>query len=91
MGIYEYYLPKADGTEVSLKEYEGKVMLIVNTATGCGFTPQYKDLEKIYEEFHDGGFPAINLQGRHLSPMRKLQIFAHISITLSFHSLRNPK
>ena len=61
MGIYEYYLPKADGTEVSLKEYEGKVMLIVNTATGCGFTPQYKDLEKIYEEFHDGGLEIIDI------------------------------
>ncbi|MDY2960665.1 MAG: glutathione peroxidase [Hornefia sp.] len=61
MEIYEYSLPKADGTEVSMKNYEGKVLLIVNTATGCGFTPQYEDLEKLYEEFHHKGLEIIDV------------------------------
>ena len=44
MGIYDYSVPEVGGGEFSLAENKGKVMLIVNTATGCGFTPQYEDL-----------------------------------------------
>jgi glutathione peroxidase len=44
-----------------MSEYKGKVLLIVNTATGCGFTPQYEDIEKIYEEFHDKGLEVIDV------------------------------
>ena len=50
MSIYDYSVPSRNG-EISMSEYKGKVLLIVNTATGCGFTPQYEDIEKIYEEF----------------------------------------
>jgi glutathione peroxidase len=45
MNIYDFIVRKIDGTEISLKEYTDKVLLIVNTATGCGFTPQYDGLE----------------------------------------------
>ncbi len=55
MSIYDYSVPTPKNGEISLKDYEGKVMLIVNTATGCGFTPHYKDLEAMYEKFHDQG------------------------------------
>ena len=55
MGIYDYSVEKRNGEMLSLKEYEGKVLLIVNTATGCGFTPQYEDLQKLYENFHEKG------------------------------------
>lgn len=44
-----------------MKDYEGKVVLVVNTATGCGFTPQYKDIEAIYEKFHDQGLEVIDI------------------------------
>jgi glutathione peroxidase len=61
MSIYDYKLADGQGNEVSLKDYEGKVMLVVNTATGCGFTPQYKDIEAIYEKFHDQGLEVIDI------------------------------
>lgn len=59
--IYDYTLPTPQGEEVSLKDFEGKVLMVVNTATGCGFTPQYKDLEDMYEAFHDKGLEIIDV------------------------------
>ncbi len=59
--IYDFKLPKPDGTELSLADYKGKVMIIVNTATGCGFTPHYEQLEKMYEDFHDKGLEIVDV------------------------------
>ncbi len=59
--IYDYTVPAPKGEEVKLSDYAGKVMLVVNTATGCGFTPQYKDLESIYEKYHDQGLEIIDI------------------------------
>ena len=61
MSIYDYTLTGAKGEEIPMKNYEGKVLLVVNTATGCGFTPQYKDLEEMYEAFHDQGLEIIDV------------------------------
>ena len=47
--------------DFSLAEFKGKVILVVNTATGCGFTPHYKDLENMYEKYHDQGFEIIDV------------------------------
>ena len=52
MSLYEYKVKKRDNTEFDLKELKGKVVIIVNTATGCGFTPQYEGLETLYEKYH---------------------------------------
>ena len=60
MSIYNFNVKKIDGTEVSLKEYEGKVLLIVNTATGCGFTPQYDGLEALYAKYREQGFEILD-------------------------------
>ena len=49
MSIYDFTVKAQDGSEVSLSDYKGKVLLIVNTATGCGFTPQYDELQDLYE------------------------------------------
>ena len=59
--IYDYELTTGKGEKRSLADYKGKVILIVNTATGCGFTPQYKDIEAIYEKYHDQGFEVIDV------------------------------
>ena len=59
--IYDYSVKTPAGEDISLKDYEGKVMVIVNTATGCGFTPQYKDLEDMYEKYHDKGLEIIDI------------------------------
>ena len=61
MSIYDYSVTTPKGEEISLKDYEGKVLIIVNTATGCGFTPHYKELEEIYETYHDKGLEIIDI------------------------------
>jgi glutathione peroxidase len=60
MSYFDYTVTKQDGTTTSLDAYRGKVLLIVNTATGCGFTPQYDDLERIYAKYRDRGFEILD-------------------------------
>lgn len=56
MNIYDFSVESINGDMVSLREYEGKVIMIVNSATRCGFTPQYDDLENLYERYVEEGF-----------------------------------
>lgn len=60
MGIYDFCVTDAEGQKVDLSEYKGKVLLIVNTATGCGFTPQYQGLQDLYEKYHKQGFEILD-------------------------------
>ena len=60
MSIYDFKVKAMDGSEVSLGEYKGKVLLIVNTATGCGFTPQYEDLQELYDEHQKDGLEILD-------------------------------
>lgn len=57
--IYSFEARSAAGQDVPLERYRGKVLLIVNTASKCGFTPQYAGLEKLYEDYHDRGFTVL--------------------------------
>ena len=61
MTIYDYSVQDAQGGNVPLKNYKGKVLLIVNTATKCGFTPHYKELEQMYEKYHAQGLEIIDV------------------------------
>ena len=59
--VYDFSLKDKKGNEVSLEQYKGKVLLIVNTATGCGFTPQYEDLEAMYHRLKDKGLEILDV------------------------------
>ena len=58
--IYDFTVTAQDGSDVSLDMYRGKVLLIVNTATGCGFTPQYVGLQALYDKYRDRGFEILD-------------------------------
>ncbi len=60
MNLYEIHVQDAKGNDVSLSDYKGKALLIVNTATGCGFTPQYSGLQNLYEKYRDNGFEILD-------------------------------
>ena len=61
MGFYDLTVTARDGSEVKLSDYQGKVVMVVNTATGCGFTPHYEPIEKMYEDLHEQGFEVIDV------------------------------
>ena len=60
MSIYDYTVKARKGATLNLADLKGKVLLIVNTATGCGFTPQYEGLEMLYEKYHDQGLEILD-------------------------------
>ena len=59
--VYDFSLKDKNGNKVSLNEYKDKVLLIVNTATGCGFTPQYEELEAMYHRLKDKGLEILDI------------------------------
>ena len=60
MNVYDFTVKAQDGSEVKLSDYRGKVLLIVNTATGCGFTPQYDELQDLYELHQKDGLEILD-------------------------------
>ncbi|MBO1306527.1 glutathione peroxidase [Enterococcus sp. 669A] len=60
MGIYDFTIEQTDGSTKAMTDYQDTVLLIVNTATGCGFTPQYEGLQKLYEAYQEKGFEVLD-------------------------------
>ena len=60
MNVYDFTVKAQDGNDVALADYKGKVLLIVNTATGCGFTPQYDDLQDLYDAYQKDGLEILD-------------------------------
>ena len=61
MGFYDFAVTSYTGETVNMADFRGKVVLIVNTATGCGFTPQYAPIEKMYRDYHDKGLVILDI------------------------------
>ncbi len=59
--IYDYKVKKSNGEGLDLKDLKGKVIMVVNTATGCGFTPQYAPIEEMYKKYHDKGLEILDI------------------------------
>lgn len=89
MGIYDFNVKKASGETVSLGDYRGKVLLIVNTASKCGFTPQFEGLEKLWEKYRDKGlvilgFPCNQFGEQDPGSNDEIQSFCKINYGVSF-------
>lgn len=87
MNIYDFKVRGAKGEEVSMADYKGKVLLIVNTATGCGFTPQYEGLQKLYDKYRDKGLEILDFpcnQFGHQAPGTEEEIQEFC--TLKYHT-----
>ena len=59
--FYDYSVTARNGEEVKMSDFKGKVVMVVNTATGCGFTPQYEPIEQMYRDYHDKGLEILDI------------------------------
>lgn len=86
--IYDFKIPAVDGTVIDLSQYKGRKLLLVNTASKCGFTPQYKALEQLYERYKDKlviiGFPSNNFLFQEPGSNEKIAQFCKENYNVSF-------
>mgnify|MGYP002622552818 CR=1 FL=1 len=89
MSIYDYNVKDAKGQEIPISTYKGKVLLIVNTATACGFTPQYRGLQSLYEKYNYKGleildFPCNQFGNQAKESNEEIQDFCHLKYKTTF-------
>ncbi|MES2899662.1 MAG: glutathione peroxidase [Pseudomonadota bacterium] len=89
MGTYDFKAEDISGKEIDLAQYKGKVLLIVNTASDCGFTPQYKGLEQVYDQFKDKGavvlgFPCNQFGGQEPKAEAEIGAFCEKNFGVTF-------
>jgi glutathione peroxidase len=81
--VYDFIVEKVNGEKLDLKQFRGKTMLIVNTASKCGFTPQFKELQELYETYQDKGFTILGFPCSQFNN----QEFSNIDETLAYCQL----
>lgn len=89
MSIYDFKVKTSSGEEKSLAEFKSKVLLIVNTASKCGFTPQYDGLQKLYEKYHERGleilaFPCDQFAHQEPGTDEEIQTFCRVNYGVTF-------
>ncbi|MFF2875724.1 glutathione peroxidase [Gottfriedia sp. NPDC057991] len=89
MSIYDFEVKDSKGEDVSLSNYKDKVVIVVNTASACGYTPQYKDLQALYEEYkEDGleilGFPCNQFMNQEPGSNEEIQSFCELNFGVTF-------
>ncbi len=89
MSVYEYTVKDIKGNAVPLNQYKGKVLLVVNVASKCGFTPQYQGLEEIYKKYHTQGleilaFPCNQFGGQEPGTSEEIASFCDLSYKTTF-------
>ena len=89
MNVYDFTVKTNKGVEKSLADYKGKVMLIVNTASKCGFTPQYEELQELYKKYNDRGleilgFPCNQFAGQEPGSNEEVQTFCKRNYGVTF-------
>ena len=86
--VYDYTIKTIDGKQIKLSKFKGKKILIVNTASKCGYTPQYEDLEKLHKQYGKEivliGFPAGNFGGQELATNAEIQDFCKKNFGVTF-------
>jgi glutathione peroxidase len=89
MSVYDFSVKTIDGKDVALSQYKGKALLIVNTASQCGYTPQYKSLEALYQEYKDKGFeilafPSNDFGGQEPGSNEEIKKFCELKYKTTF-------
>ena len=88
VSIYDFSVPSLEGGKIDFSKYKGKKVLIVNTASQCGYTPQYEELEKLYETYKDKlvivGFPANNFGGQEPGTNTEIKEFCKKNYGVTF-------
>lgn len=89
MSIYDFQVKDSKGESISLSEFKDKVVIVVNTASKCGYTPQYKDLQALYEEFKDQGlvilgFPCNQFMNQEPGSNEEIQSFCELNYGVTF-------
>lgn len=87
--VYDFHVKMTNGEEKSLKEYEGKPLIIVNTASKCGFTPQFKGLQELYDKYHERGleilgFPCDQFNHQEFDNIEETTQFCQINYGVTF-------